>query len=175
MFSAQRRPDHPEVMGRSNALRFALTPAQKQVPCLVANAGKLLTTGSQAACYADYQIGMDLTAIAQGKTYFQVHSAAYLLQLEERAALKADPNAPTTAALVAQTNQMNQTANTLQVGESSRGLLLTAYGFSVISQRTAEAATACFGLAGLLLLAGAGAYAASRRRRTSDPNSVATA
>ena len=44
----------------------ALLPAQKKVRCLVANAGKPLTTGKQAECYAKYQIGIDLTLVDNG-------------------------------------------------------------------------------------------------------------
>src|SRR4051812_46229029 len=55
----------------AHGIRFTpvagLMPAQKQVPCLVHNAGKALTTGAQAECYALYQIGIDLTVVDHGK------------------------------------------------------------------------------------------------------------
>jgi hypothetical protein len=130
-----------------------LMPAQQKIPCLIANAGKPLLTGAQAQCYAKYQIGIDLTTVDGGKTYFQAHYNGYLMRQKAAAALKAAPNDPATAALQAQAQQADQTSNDLLAGEATQGLLLTGYGFSVMGDRLAQAATALFVLAGLLLAA----------------------
>ncbi len=142
-----------------------LLPAQQQVPCLVANAGKPLTTGKQAECYAKYQIGIDLTLIDGGKTYFQSHYNGYLARAKADAALKANPNDAATLALVKDATDLSRKADDLLAGEATRGLLLTGYGFSVVSDRLAQAAYACFIVAGLLLLAGIVMLVTSKRTR----------
>jgi hypothetical protein len=131
-----------------------LLPNQQQVPCLVANADKQLVTGKQAECYARYQIGLDLAMIDGGKTYFQDHYAAYLLRVKTQQALAANPTAPETQALVAQSAELSQKAEDIFDGETMRGLLLTAYGFSLFGERGAQAALACF-LIGAALAIGA--------------------
>src|SRR5688572_23933493 len=50
----------------------ALTDVEKQQACLVENAGKPLTTGKQAECYANNFIGLHLKSTAGGKTYAQL-------------------------------------------------------------------------------------------------------
>src|SRR5207342_3129985 len=72
----------------------ALLPAQKKVACLVANAGKPLTTGKQAECYAKYQIGIDLTLVDNGNTYFQSHYNGYLARVAAAKALQENPDDP---------------------------------------------------------------------------------
>ncbi|HEX2772869.1 MAG TPA: hypothetical protein VHN18_10635, partial [Micromonosporaceae bacterium] len=47
----------------------AMSDEEKQVPCLVGNAGKKLTTGKQAECYANEYIGLHLKSMANGQTY----------------------------------------------------------------------------------------------------------
>lgn len=152
-----------------------LLPQQKSIPCLVANAGKPLLTGKQAECYAKYQIGIDLTLVDGGKTYFQAHYNGYLSRQKYLAAVKANPNDAGNAALLAQANQADQIANDLLAGEATKGLLLTGYGFSVMGDRLAQAAVAAFIIAGLLLLAGvASVFRAFRKTPVSKP-AVATA
>ena len=53
-----------------------LLPAQKDKPCLVANAAKLMTTGTQAML-TGAQIGIDMLQIDHGKSYFQGHYNGY--------------------------------------------------------------------------------------------------
>jgi hypothetical protein len=132
----------------------ALLPNQKQVPCLVENAGKQLVSGKQAECYGKYQIGLDLLLIDNGKTYFEDHYAAYLLRVKAQQALAAAPDAPETAALVKQSAELSQKAEDIFDGETMRGLLLTAYGFSLLGERGATAAWACFVIA-IVLVVGA--------------------
>ena len=121
-----------------------LLPNQKTVPCLVENAGKQLVSGKQAECYARYQIGLDLALIDNGKTYFEDHYAAYLLRVKAQQALAAAPNDPATQELVQQSAQLSQKAEDIFDGETMRGLLLTAYGFSLLGDKGATAALACF-------------------------------
>jgi hypothetical protein len=148
-----------------------LVPAQQRIPCLVANAGKPLTTGKQAECYAKNQIGVDLTLVDNGKTYFQDHYNGYLARVKAQAAQKASPNDPATLALVEQASQIQRNADDLLAGEATRGLLLTAYGFSVLGDRLAQAALACFVIAGLLLIGGVILFILpNRKRATSSPN-----
>jgi hypothetical protein len=143
----------------------ALLPAQKKVQCLVANAGKPLTTGKQAECYAKYQIGIDLTLIDNGQTYFQSHYNGYLARVKAAAAVEANPNDPATLELVRQATDASRKADDLLAGEATRGLLLAGYGFSVIGDRLAQAALVCFVVAGLLLVAGVVMLVLANRKR----------
>ena len=148
-----------------------LMPSQQKVPCLVANAGKPLLTGKQAECYALYQIGIDLTVVDHGKTYFQDHYNGYLTRVKMYAALAKDPNAklPATQAIIQQSQKADTIANDLLAGEATKGLLLTAYGFSVLGDRAGLAALVCFIFAGLALLTSVGYLMMSMRRRVSKP------
>jgi hypothetical protein len=96
----------------------ALLPGIKQY------AGQQVLTGSQAKAYADEFIKVHLSEVAGGKTYAQVSAAAI-----------AAPKNPTLAAQKA----------TLFQGETLRGLLLGAWGWSMIG----TIAT----LAGIILIA----------------------
>jgi len=131
-----------------------LLPNQKTVPCLVESAGQPLVTGKQAECYAKYQIGLDLALVDNGKTYFEDHYAAYLLRVKAGQALATAPNDPATQELVKQSAALSRTADDLAAGEAMRGLLLTAYGFSLLGDRGAAAALTCL-LAAIVLAAGA--------------------
>jgi hypothetical protein len=142
-----------------------LLPQQQNIPCLVANAGKPLTTGKQAECYAKYQIGIDLTVVDNGKTYFQDHYNGYLSRVKAQGAVKANPNDPATLELVKQAQDADRRSDDLLAGEATKGLLLTGYGFSVIGDRLAQAAVACFIIAGLLLLGGVLQFIMSTRNR----------
>jgi len=83
----------------------ALLPGVKQY------AGQQLTTGSQAKAYANNFINVHLSKIADGQTYAQVSTAALA--------------APTNAKLA-------EEKATLFQGETLRGLLLNAWGWSLI-------------------------------------------
>ena len=145
-----------------------LLPQQKNISCLVANAGKPLLTGKQAECYAKYQIGIDLTVVDGGKTYFQDHYNGYLARVAAGKALAEAPDAPATADLVQKAESAQRMADDLLAGEATRGLLLTAYGFSVIGDRLSQTATALFILAGLLGIAALVLFLTSRKRKI-DP------
>ena len=130
----------------------ALLPAQKDIPCLQANATKPLTTGKQAECYAKYQIGLDLTVVDSGKTYFQDHYNGYLARVAAAKALAEAPNDPQTAVLQQQAIDIQRRSDDLLAGEATRGLLLTAYAFSEMGDRGMTAAWTCFIVAAVLLV-----------------------
>ncbi len=84
----------------------ALLPGIKQY------AGQQVLDGKQAKAYSDKFINVHLSQVAGGKTYSEVSTAS-----------RADPK---NAALIAQTD-------TLFRGETLRGLLLNAWGWSVVA------------------------------------------
>jgi hypothetical protein len=89
----------------------ALSPTE--FPDLQRYAGQKVDNGPKAKAYANGFIRRHLAAVAGGKTYSQVSTAA-----------QANPNDATLAAQ----------ANTLFKGETLRGLLLYAWGWSVVSR-----------------------------------------
>ena len=151
----------------------ALLPEQQKVKCLVSNAGKPMTTGKQAECYAKYQIGIDLGLVDNGNTYFQSHYNGYLARVKAAAALEANPNDPATLELVKQAEDASRKADDLLAGEATRGLLLAGYGFSVIGDRLAQAALVCFIVAGLLVIAGIVLLVMNRKSPAPDPTPAA--
>jgi hypothetical protein len=103
-----------------------------QYPNLQQYGGQQLTTGDQAAAYADDFIGAHLAKIGGGQTYSQLSAKAQA--------------APTDTALKA-------TVDTMFRGETLRGLLLNAYAFGTMGQIALYAAIASFlGAAVMLLL-----------------------
>ena len=126
-----------------------LTDEEKAAPCLVANAGKPLTTGKQAECYANEFIGLHLKSTAEGLTYAEIG----VPQGEARTKLAAAQAAGDPAAvadLQKQVTDLTTKRETLFKGETLRGLLLTSYGFSVLGEKAAQAATVAFLGAALL-------------------------
>jgi hypothetical protein len=81
-------------------------------PGLAAYAGQQVLTGKQAKLYAQKQIGVDLAKVAGGKTYSQV-SAEWIAGGMKNATLATE-------------------RTTLFTGETLNGLLLNAWGWSVI-------------------------------------------
>ena len=81
-------------------------------PGLAAYAGQQVLTGKQAKLYAQKQIGVDLTKVAGGKTYSQV-SAEWIAGGMKSTTLAGE-------------------RTTLFMGETLNGLLLNAWGWSVI-------------------------------------------
>jgi hypothetical protein len=81
-------------------------------PALAAYAGQQVLTGKQAKLYAQDQIGVDLAKVAGGKTYSQI-SAAWIAGGMKNTTLAGE-------------------RTTLFMGETLRGLLLNAWGWSVI-------------------------------------------
>jgi hypothetical protein len=141
-----------------------LTEEQKAVPCMVKYAGQQLATGKQAECYAKYQIGYDMLKIDGGRGYSETNGEAFQLRTQAAAALKAAPDDPATKALAQKSAEMNGKANSMLAGEAVKGLLLTAYGFGLLGERGGQAATACFGIGGALMVAMLVAFAMARAR-----------
>jgi hypothetical protein len=81
-------------------------------PGLAAYAGQQVLTGKQAKLYAQDQIGVDLTKVAGGKTYSQI-SAEWIAGGMKNTTLAGE-------------------RTTLFMGETLNGLLLNAWGWSVI-------------------------------------------
>jgi hypothetical protein len=103
----------------------ALLPGIKQY------AGQQVVNGGQAKAYANDFINVHLSKIAGGKTYAEVSSAAI-----------ADPKNATLA---------EQKASLFQ-GETLRGLLLNAWGWSVVGTVATLAGFILLGLGAILLL-----------------------
>ncbi|MGH9280487.1 MAG: hypothetical protein ACRD12_20635 [Acidimicrobiales bacterium] len=144
----------------------ALTPAERETPCLVKFAGQALTTGPQAECYANHFIGVHLKSVADGKTFSEMRG----VQTDVRnrvteAQAKGDPAA---GDLQRQLNEITGKRQALFEGESMRGLLLTSYGFDTLGRKAGEAATVARGAGiGVLVLSGlALIWVATTRRST---------
>jgi hypothetical protein len=103
----------------------ALLPGIKQY------AGQQVTDGGQAKAYANDFIGVHLTKIARGKTYAEVSTRALAH--------------PTSKKLAAQKASLFQ-------GETLRGLLLNAWGWSVVATIATMAGFILLGLGAVLLL-----------------------
>ena len=128
----------------------ALTDEERQAPCLVANAGKALTTGKQAECYANSFIALHVRTATQDRTYAELGGpqAALRTQVAEAKA----KNAPNVADLEKQLADITAVRETAFKGETLRGLLLTSFGFSEFGRKGEQAAVASYAAAGLLAL-----------------------
>ncbi len=121
-----------------------ITPSM--IPSVSQYAGQQLVTGQQAEVYANDFIAVHLQEIGGGKTYAQLSAAAMNLPKGS-------------AAYTAAENK----AQTVFQGTTLRGLLLEAYGFSLIAAIAFWCAIAAFCLAGLMaVLVGLG-FAHARR------------
>jgi hypothetical protein len=118
----------------------ALTPAE--FPDLQRYAGQKVDSGPKAKAYANGFIGRHLEAAAGGKTYSQASAAS-----------QADP---TNAKLTAQ-------VATLFKGETLRGLLLYAWGWSVVSTIALYAAIGALLGFVIMLFATVGDFVADRK------------
>ena len=116
-------------------------------------AGQKLTTGPQAKAFADNYILVHMNAASGGKTYEEV-SGEYI-QLSD--AQKASPEGQKLAGL----------RQTLFMGNTLRGELLTAYAFGKLGAIAGYAAIASFIGAGLMLILGLFGLAHAKRARES--------
>ena len=128
-----------------------LTDEEKKSDCLVQNAGRALTTGAQAECYANAYIGLHVSEVNDGKTYSQTSTESRAAQAKAEAAVKA--NAPDAEQLQAQAKALAGKTDTLFKGETLRGLLLTSYGFSIFGERAQQAAWVAYAAALVLFVA----------------------
>jgi hypothetical protein len=101
-------------------------------PALAAYAGQQVLTGKQAKLYAQDQIGVDLTKVAGGKTYSQI-STEWIAGGMKNTTLAGE-------------------RTTLFMGETLRGLLLNAWGWSVIGSIATLAGFILILLGGALFL-----------------------
>jgi hypothetical protein len=112
-------------------ISFPAAGSPELLPGVKQYAGQQVVNGGQAKAYANDFIGVHLTKIAGGKTYAEVSTAAL-----------ADPKNATLAA---------QKASLFQ-GETLRGLLLNAWGWSVVGTIATMAGFILLGLGAVLLL-----------------------
>jgi hypothetical protein len=114
-------------------------------PGLAAYAGQQVLTGKQAKLYAQKQIGVDLTKVAAGKTYSQV-SDEWIAGGMKNATLASE-------------------RTTLFMGETLNGLLLNAWGWSVIGSIATLAGLILILLGGALFLLPLANWQVNLRRR----------
>ena len=110
-----------------------ITPSM--IPSVSQYAGQQLTTGAQAEAYANDFIGVHLQEIGGGKTYSQLSSEAMALPKGSAAYTAAEAK-----------------VQTVFQGTTLRGLLLEAYGFSVLAEIALIGAICAFVLAALMAL-----------------------
>ena len=130
----------------------ALTDEEKKSACLVEYAGKQLTTGKQAECYANEFIGLHVKTSGNGKTYAEIGDAQTALRAQIATAQA--NNDPAVADLQKQLATLTTQRETVFKGETLRGLLLTSYGFSEFGTKAGQAATVAYLAAALLALLG---------------------
>jgi hypothetical protein len=114
--------EHPQV-------GTEITPSM--IPSVSQYAGQQLVTGEQARVYANDFIAVHLQNIGGGKTYSQLSQLSM-----------ADPS----------NTQLQQQVEVMFKGTTLRGLLLEAYGFSVMGTISLIAGIAAFSLAFLMLI-----------------------
>ena len=144
------------VHNQLSAQKITFTPKaglqpDENAPCLADYAGKALTTGKQAECYANNYIAVHLAAINDGKTYSETSGESRALSDKAAAATKAGSADATD--LTTQAKVLDGKTQTLFRGETLRGLLLTSYGCSIFGERAQQAAWVCFAVAFVLFLA----------------------
>lgn len=128
----------------------ALTDEERKSSCVVENAGRLLTTGAQAECFANEFIGLHVKSLANGRTYAEVSDTQMALRARVAAAqANGDPALPD---LQKQLADVSRQTDTLFRAESLRGMLLTSYGFGTLGEKAAEAATVAYGAAAIVAL-----------------------
>jgi hypothetical protein len=127
-----------------------------QAQCLKNNAGKPLTSGKQAECYANNYIRVHLSEVNDGKTYAETSNAQRAVETQLTALT--DQNSAQAKTLSAQNDELTAKVQTLFRGETLRGLLLTSYGFSIFGDRAQTAAYVCYALALVLFLAAIAGY-----------------
>jgi hypothetical protein len=125
---------HDQLSAQKIAFPAKGTPAldAKEFPGLQRYAGQTVDNGPKAKAYADQFIGAHLKSIAGGKTYSEVSAASQ--------------KDPTNTKLTGQ-------AQTLFRGETLRGLLLYAWGWSVVGTLAGYVAFAAFAGATIVLIA----------------------
>ncbi len=127
-----------------------LTDAERKSDCVVGNAGKPLTTGKQAECFANDFIGVHIPTLANGQTYAEVSDKVMALRPRVAAAqASGDPALPD---MQKEMTDLSRQSDTLFKAEMLRGALLTSFGFSELGAKAGQAATIAYGAAGLVAL-----------------------
>ena len=121
-----------------------ITPSM--IPSVSQYAGQQLLTGQQAEVYANDFINVHLGEIGGGKTYSELSAEAMALP-------KGSPAYTAAEAKV----------QTVFQGTTLRGLLLEAYGFSLIAEIAFWCAIAAFALAGIMAVLVGFGFAHARR------------
>ena len=162
-----------------------LTPQDKayskeRTGCLFDYAGQALSTGKHAECYANEYIGAHLSylptrlgytsvAWADGLTYREL--GGELGKLNEQIAAAKEAKDPELPQLEQQLADLTTVRTKAFEGSMLRNALLTSFGFSVLGEKTGQAATYAYIVAAILaLLSIAGSVHAFR-----TPKSVAFA
>ena len=128
----------------------ALSP--EQYPGLQRYAGQTVDDGPKAKAFADQYIATHLKSIADGRTYSEVSAAS-----------RANPD----------DRRLAGQRQALFEGETLRGLLLSAWGWSVVARIAGLAAYAFLAGGGLLLVAAVVAMARAGRRATAPTPDLA--
>ena len=121
---------------------------KSMIPSVSQYAGQQLLTGPQAQVYANDFIAVHLKNIGGGKTYVELSAAALALPKGSAAYTAAEAK-----------------AQTVFQGTTLRGLLLEAYGFSLIAAIALWCAIAAFCLAAVMAVLVAFGFAHARRDR----------
>ena len=129
----------------------AALKAAQQGSCLGTYTGKPLVTGHEAECYANQEIGVDVTHVGNGRTYSQVSYTASRSRSNSRRC--PTRTAPPPSESPRSTRPSRPRKPPCSKGRPYAGLLLTTYGFSVFGDRAQQAAWVCFGVALVLMLA----------------------
>lgn len=119
---------------------------KSMIPSVSQYAGQQLLTGQQAEVYANDFINVHLQNIGGGKTYAQLSAAAMALPKGSVAYTAAEAK-----------------AQSVFQGTTLRGLLLEAYGFSLIADIAFWCAIAAFALAGVMAVMVLLGFAHARR------------
>lgn len=146
-----------------------LSDDEKKASCLVKNAGKPLTTGKQAECYANEYIGRHVKEVNDGKTYSQTSGESRAARAEADKALAAAPDAQASKDLDTKAKTLAGKTETLFKGETLRGLLLTSFGFSIFGERAGQAASLAFLGALVLALAAVAGIIHGMRKESDHP------
>ena len=126
-----------------------------QLPAnLKSYAGEQVDTGAEAKLFANDYIGLHLKETAGGKTYSEVSGA--FMQDKDNA-------------------ELAQQRQTLFMGETLRGLLLSAWGWATVGTVATIAGFVLIGIGGVLLAIPVAALVADRRRKTVKVPTTSTA
>ena len=131
------------TMPAADSAGFKALPAEAQSALKPFDAMSLIT-GKQAQAYADFYIGSHLKGIAGGKVYSEVSGEALAASAASRAA-------PNDLALAEKAGALMGQRTTLFMGETLRGVLLTAYAFWQLGEIAMYASYAA-AIGGVLML-----------------------